>query len=69
MTFWLDRVSLSQGMNSKISYILLPNLSAFPLHCPAWLDLDLTCRSLVPLEFDIEFLLLDNSVWQVAWPA
>ena len=43
----LDRVKLFQAMNSKISYILLPNLSAFPLHCLAWLDLALTCRSFV----------------------
>ena len=41
----LDRVNLSQAMNSKISYILLPELSVFPLHCLAWLDLALTCRS------------------------
>ena len=43
----LDRVSLFQASNSKISYILLANLSAFPLNCLAWLDLALTCRSLI----------------------
>ena len=31
----LDRVNLFKAMNSKISYILLLNLSAFPLHCLA----------------------------------
>ena len=31
----LDRVNLFQAMSSKFSYILLPNLSAFPLHCLA----------------------------------
>ena len=65
----LDRGTLLQAINSNISYILLPNLSAFPLQCSAWPDLALTCRPLVSLGFDLKFLLLDSSVWQVAWPA
>ena len=54
----LDRVTLLQAMNSKTSYILLPNLYAFALHCPARLDLALTCRSLVSFGFDLKLLLL-----------